>query len=100
MCLLGIRKLSRNGLLGSVQKRWRSGSLHRDKGFWATIEHHDPVTVSRHTPFQGKRQKTASVSVPYSHEQIMFDLLSSRLGLKKFAFLQEREDWLSAAFAK
>jgi hypothetical protein len=27
-------------------------------------------------------------------------LLSGRLGLKKLAFLQERDDWLSAASAK
>ena len=67
------------------------------------LEHHDPANLLRATAHSNKarKRKNETASVAVSCCKIVIELRPWRLGgLKKLAFLQERDDRLSAASAK
>ena len=89
-------------VFGTVEELFRGcGSNSERLGRAVTLDHHDPVKLLRATVHSKKAVKKETASVAVSYCKIVIGLRPGRLGrLKKLAFLQERDDRLSASGAK
>jgi hypothetical protein len=102
LVLVDLRAV-RTGLRGALvcalfHGSFHSGSSHRRTSADVFYCRKNTVPAIAHSE-EGEKKTTASVAVHCWMRNPM-GLLAGRLGLKKLAFLQERDNWFSAASAK